>query len=214
MKIKNNRTVIGGCCILLAALLAFGLIPKMNKSKGNTVKVVVTNADIAQGTQITDSMLTEKEVGAFGLADNAVKDKAAAIDRFAACDIYTGEPIADFKLSEFAADKKLDAIAAEGKRLVSVSVSTIAAGVGNHIKKGDRVGVLCYEDKKVTAYDELHDMEIYSTENTDGADTDSSDDKIAASVTLIATDAQAQKLIYAEYAGKLHLVLEKGGASK
>ena len=34
MKIKNNRTVIGGGCILLAAILAFGLIPKMNKSKG------------------------------------------------------------------------------------------------------------------------------------------------------------------------------------
>ena len=61
MKIKSNRTVIGGCCILLAALLAFGLIPKMNKSKGNTVKVVVTNADIAHGTQITDSIPVEAD---------------------------------------------------------------------------------------------------------------------------------------------------------
>lgn len=217
MKIGNNRVIIGGGCILLAAVISFGVLPGINKSKGATAKVVVTTRDITAGTKMTEDLLAEKEVGAFGLSQTAVKDRSAVLDRFAACDIYAGEPISDFKLSETAADRKLDTIAAEGRRLVTVSVSTIAAGVGNHIKPGDRVAVMCYEDKKVTAFDELRDLEIYSVENADAeqtADAGDKSDKIAATVTLAATEQQAQKLVYAEYAGKLHLILERRGSAQ
>lgn len=41
----------------------------------------------------------------------------------------------------------------------------------------------------------------------------STGDPVPKAITLIATEAQAEKLIEAEYTGKLHLIFEKRGVS-
>ena len=58
---------------------------------------------------------------------------------------------------------------------------------------------------------------IYSVENEDAQnlddihDSEDKDNSIAASVTLIANDEQAERLVKAEYSGKVHLILENRG---
>ena len=65
--------------------------------------------------------------------------------------------------------------------------------------------------------DVLKNIEIYSVENEDAQnlddihDSEDKDNSIAASVTLIANDEQAERLVKAEYSGKVHLILENRG---
>jgi pilus assembly protein CpaB len=77
---------------------------------------------------------------------------------------------------------------------------------------------------QVIIYPELKGLEVYSVENSrtqsiaevrkqQAGGQPSSGDPIPKAVTLVATEAQAEKLIEAEYTGKLHLIFEKRGVS-
>jgi len=76
---------------------------------------------------------------------------------------------------------------------------------------------------KVMISPELKSLEVYSVENSrtqsieqareqqQADNKPSSNDPIPKTVTLVVTEAQAVKLIEAEYTGKLHMILEKRG---
>jgi pilus assembly protein CpaB len=79
--------------------------------------------------------------------------------------------------------------------------------------------------QQVIIYPELKELEVYSAENARAQDAaqvrkqqaesqSSTGDPIVKAVTLIVTEAQAERLIQAEYTGKLHLVFEKRGVSR
>ena len=40
MKIFQNRLFVGGMCIVLSAVIAFAVVPLINKSKSNTETVI------------------------------------------------------------------------------------------------------------------------------------------------------------------------------
>lgn len=216
MKIFQNRLFVGGACIALSAVIAFAVVPIINKSKSNTETVIKVKADVLAGTKLEEDMLVETEVGSYGLPENVIKKKEDVIGKFANCTIKTEDFIVLSKISDYAANEKLDKIAAEGKKLITVTVSSLAAGVGNHLRAGDYVSVLMYDDNSVEAFEELKSIEIYSIENSDAIsieDAEESDAGLSATVTLIVNDAQAQKLVYSEYAGKLHIVFERRGVN-
>jgi pilus assembly protein CpaB len=115
-----------------------------------------------------------------------------------------------------------------------VSVLSIAAGLSSHLQSGDIVTVAVFLNKtsdnqsatpQVILYPELKGLEVYSVENSRTQSTaemrkqqkesqSSSGDPVPRAVTLIVTEAQAEKLIEAEYTGKLHLIFEKRGVSR
>ncbi|MFZ5966464.1 MAG: RcpC/CpaB family pilus assembly protein [Bacillota bacterium] len=77
---------------------------------------------------------------------------------------------------------------------------------------------------QVVIYPELHGLEVYNVENArtqntaevrkQQSDSQSSfGDPVPKAITLIVTEAQAEKLVEAEYTGKLHLIFEKRGVS-
>lgn len=217
MRLFQNRKVIGVICVIFAALLAFLVIPGINKSKSDTVKIIKLNRDILQGTRISEDMLRETEVGKYGLPEHIVTNKEEVIGKYSNCDIKSDDIIMASKLSDYAANEKLDGIFNDGNKLVTITVSSIAAGVGNHIKPGDVISVLLYKDNTVETFDELRNIEIYSIENDDAkvlkeSDEDDTDDNIASTITLIVNEEQAKWLVYAEYSGKLHVVFERRGA--
>lgn len=230
-KILNNRLYVSGICFFLAAVIAFGLIPAMYHSKGATTQIIVAAGDIKKGTQLTDPMLKNVEVGAYGLPLNLITDKAEIIGQYAAVDMKAGDYIMVSKLQEYRFDQVIDEIIQEGKRLVTVTVPTVASGLSSHLQKGDIVTVAnfipekerfssggsIYEPSKVIMYPELMELTVYDVEN---AKTESADqvraegdkngtgyDPIPKTVTFIATELQAVKLIEAEYNGKIHLIL-------
>ena len=219
MKIFQNKIFVGVGCVVLAAVMAFILLPSVNRSKNGTVKILKLKENISAGTQIDETMLEEKEVGKYGLPESIVNDKDKVVGKFAACSISSDDLILSSKLSDFAASKKLDGVMNAGKMLVTVSLDSVAAAVGNHLQSGDIVSVIGYADNTVTAYEELKNLEVFSVENDDAqnlddVENDENAEKIASNITLIVNQAQAEKLVQAEYSGKVHAVFVKRGAAE
>ena len=107
----------------------------------------------------------------------------------------------------------------QGKMLVTVSLDSVAAGVGNNLKSGDIISIVGYANDAVVAYEELKALEVYSIENENAekledVENNEEAEHLASTVTLIANQVQAEKLIQAEYSGKVHAVFVKRGAVK
>lgn len=219
MKIFQNKIVVGVICIAIAAILAFFFLPSISKSKSNTEKIYAVKNTIAEGTMIEESMLTEKEVGSYGLPQSIIKDKDKIVGKYASCDIAPDDLILSSKLSDYAANQKLDKVMSEGKMLVTVSLDSVASAVGNHLKSGDIISIVGYANDTVVVYDELKLLEVYSIENENAekledVENNEEAEHLASTVTLIANQTQAEKLIQAEYSGKVHAVFVKRGAVK
>ena len=217
MKFLQNKIIIGTLCIIVAGAFAFGVLPSMYKGKGGTEKIVKVNATISAGTKIEETMLVETEVGSFGLPENVIRDKQDVVGKFARTEISADDLILKSKLSDFAANEKLDGIKSNGQKLITVTLPSIAAGVGNHLQSGDIISLICFVGDAPVIYEELKNLEVYSIENDDAQNIEDANpdedetDKIAATLTLIVNDIQAEKLVAAEYSGKLHAVFEKRG---
>ena len=168
---------------------------------------------------IEESMLTEKEVGSYVLPQSIIKDKDKIVGKYASCDITPDDLILSSKLSDYAANQKLDKVMSEGKMLVTVSLDSVASAVGNHLKSGDIISIVGYANDTVVVYEELKQLEVYSIENENAekledVENNEEAEHLASTVTLIANQAQAEKLIQAEYSGKVHAVFVKRGAVK
>lgn len=219
MKIFQNKIFIGIACIVTAAVMAFILLPSVNRNKNGTVKILKLKENISAGTLIEETMLEEKEVGKLGLPESVVSDKKAVVGKFATCSISSDDLILASKLSDYAASKKLDNVMNNGKMLVTVSLDSVAAAVGNHLQSGDIVSIIGYADNAVTAYEELKNLEVFSVENDDAqnledAQNDENAEKIASNITLVVNQVQAEKLVQTEYSGKVHAVFVKRGAAE
>lgn len=219
MKIFQNKIVVGVICIVIAAILAFFFLPSISKSKSNTEKIYAVKNTIAEGTMIEESMLTEKEVGSYGLPQSIIKDKDKIVGKYASCDITPDDLILSSKISDYAANQKLDKVMSEGKMLVTVSLDSVASAVGNHLKSGDIISIVGYANDTVVVYEELKQLEVYSIENENAekledVENNEEAEHLASTATLIANQAQAEKLIQAEYSGKVHAVFVKRGAVK
>ena len=118
MRIFQNKIFIGGACIILAAVFAFLILPGLYKSKGKTIKVIKLNHDISSGVQINEDMLSEHEIGSYGLPESVVTDKDAVIGKYSNCSIKSEDLILTSKLSDFAADERLDKIHSNCQKLL------------------------------------------------------------------------------------------------
>ena len=219
MKIFQNKIVVGVICIVIAAILAFFFLPSISKSKSNTETIFVVKNAVAEGTKIEESMLVEKEVGSYGLPQSIIKDKDKIVGKYASCDITPDDLILSSKLSDYAANQKLDKVMSQGNMLVTVSLDSVASAVGNHLKSGDIISIVGYANDSVVVYEELKALEVYSIENENAekledVENNEEAEHLASTVTLIANQVQAEKLIQAEYSGKVHAVFVKRGAVK
>ena len=57
-KILKNKLFISAACLVLAAVLSFVLLPKMYEDKTATANVLVLNQTVAEGTEITEKLLS------------------------------------------------------------------------------------------------------------------------------------------------------------
>lgn len=63
-KLLENKLVVGGVCIVIAAILAFLVLPGMYKQKEKTIMICRLQSDITAGTRIEAEMLKSVEVAA------------------------------------------------------------------------------------------------------------------------------------------------------
>lgn len=214
MKLFENKLVVGGICILIAGILAFFVLPTIYKNKASTVVIYKLKNDISAGVKIEKDMLREIEVGSFGMPDNVIKSVDSIVGKYTKSSLLSDDLLFPSKFSDYIMDERMDQLTKEGKKLMSVSVGSIAAAVSGYLKSGDIISILCYSDNNVQSFDELKNIEIYSIENEEMVNVEVADEqasKMAATLTLVVTDIQAHKLTHAEYSGKLHAVLESRG---
>jgi len=231
LKLLKNRIFLSVLCLVMAAAVSFLLLPKFYENKSMTVMMLRAAETIPAGTEIQDKHLVTAEVGSYGLPEDIINDKSLIIGKIAQTDIAKGDYFFPQKLGGTIANELLDRIARNNQRLVTISVPSIAAGLSSHLQSSDIVTVAVFMDKasdgqsaspQVILYPELKGLEVYGVENARTQDTaqvreqqsegqSSSGDPVPKAVTLIVTEAQAQKLIEAEYTGKLHLIFEKRG---
>ena len=91
MRIFKSKAFLGGICLLLAAGIAFFVIPRFYNNQKATFSVVKATQEIAAGTTITESMITTSEVGAYGLSERTVKDVNEVIGKVPLEPIHAGE---------------------------------------------------------------------------------------------------------------------------
>ncbi len=232
MELIKNRIFLSVLCLVLAAGVSFLLLPRFYEDKGATVMVLRAAQDIPAGTELAEHHLASVEVGGYGLPEGVLNDKTQIVGKVARTAIAKGDYFFPQKLGSFLADELLDRLVKNNRRLVTVSVPSIAAGLSSHLKAGDVVTVAIFLEKasdgrdtspQVIIYPELKGLETYGVENARTQDTaemreqqkssqSANSDPVPKAVTLIVTEAQAEKLVQAEYTGKLHLIFEKRGA--
>lgn len=232
MKLLKNRILLSALCLILAAGVSFLLLPRFYADKGATIMVLRAAEDIPVGTELSENHLVSVEIGGYGLPEGVLNDKTQIIGKVAQTDISKGDYFFPQKLGNFAVNELLDRIVKNNQRLVTISIPSVAAGLSSHLLSGDIVTVAVFLEKasdgqdsspQVIIYPELHSLEVYSVENARTQDTaemreqqknsqSGNSDPVPKAVTLVVTEAQAEKLIQAEYTGKLHLIFEKRGA--
>ena len=216
-KLFENKLIIGGICIILAAVLAFLILPKMYQKKEKTIMICRLQGDVAAGTKIEPEMIKQAEVGSFGLPETVVKNPDEIVGKYAKVAMTADDYLFASRFADYVTDEKIDKMMAEGKKLMAVTMSSNAASVANQLRSGDIVTVSYYADYETYIEDELRGIEVYSVENDKAKsveevqDEDDNADNIAATVTLIVTEEQALRLVNAEYSGKIHLLLESRG---
>ncbi len=231
MKIFRNRIIIAIICIIFAAAIAFVLIPSINQNKEATVFIVRAARDIQMGNQIVEEDIVLVEVGAYNMRQDVLTDSSLAIGKFASIHIQEGDAVTTVKISDTRFESLTEEALHEGKQLVTVSLGTVAAGIGGHIHSGDIVSALIFISEtdqsgvvttRVERPGQLQKLMLFDLENAKAKSVGTksligsvvTDDDIPRTATLLVDEEQAKLLIQAEYTGKIHLVYHSKGFSE
>ena len=232
MRILKSRIFLAFICAAGAAAIAFFVIPNMYKDQEVRVQALRFSTSLQKGDLISYAALEVVEMGALNLPPGIIFDKEAVVGKYAQTVVSKGDFVFSDKIGDYIFDKTLDAVIAQKKRLVTITVPSTAAGLFSHLKKGDIVHIACYipekeqytiegvlfEPSQIEIPYEMRNLTVYGVENAQTESTEHarelieaenrtvSADPIPKLITLIATEAQAIRLVEAEYSGKLHLI--------
>lgn len=153
-KLTKSRIVCAVVSLVLAATLAFYLLPSLYGDQRATRTVLKINREVSAGTEITAAMVNKKEVGSYGLDSSVLTESGSVVGKVCKRDLTRHDLLypEDFcKASEY---KKLGGINSyllkDGDVLVSVTTKTPAAAVAGQITSGDVVDVCIAHKSQVT----------------------------------------------------------------
>jgi|GEM_PF-113681 len=222
----KNRKKVGITLIVLSLLVMLVVSPLLNyfTSTEQAVTVIATQ-DIPKGTLIEDKMLAKVEVPAAALLPIHLRGQEQAAGQYAKTDIAKDEMISTPKLSETTPfdDSYLYKLP-EGKKAMSVTISSLAAGLSGKLRQGDIITLYANLDTKEDKEDytaillpELTYLEVLAVTNADGYDITKAveqselEDALSATVTVAVDDLQAAKLAGLEVNGKVYAALVTRG---
>ena len=222
----KNRKKVGITLIVLSLLVLLVVSPLLNyfTSTEQAVTVIATQ-DIPKGTLIEDKMLAKVEVPAAALLPIHLRGQEQASGQYAKTDIAKDEMISTPKLSETTPfdDSYLYKLP-EGKKAMSVTISSLAAGLSGKLRQGDIITLYANLDTKEDKEDytaillpELFYLEVLAVTNADGYDITKAveqselEDALSATVTVAVDDLQASKLAGLEVNGKVYAALVTRG---
>ena len=146
-KIYRNKFFIGTLCIIFAVLIGFAVVPTFNAQTRKTVKVWRATQTIYEYQKITSNMVSQVEVGSYGLPKQVIPVSQNIVGKTAKAKIVEGDNIMAGQLisGNENTDEFLSQLSSQGKRAVSVTLPTLAASVSGQIKAGDVVSVITFK---------------------------------------------------------------------
>lgn len=240
-KKKAIRTVAVIVFILLGALIAFVLLPRLYEKENATTNIIMLKQDIKEGTKIEESMLISTPVGAYGLDGSVIKDASEIIGLYAAHDLSSKdllfkEKFVDSPNAVGSGNVTPDIELADDQMLLTLELSSTAAGAAGNILPGDKVNVAVYrkesssssggfgtvvgDDNEINEFDTvifpdaLQEMTVYrvltaqltSIDPTSDVTSGSNNQRIPVYITLVCTQGQADMLVEYSYADTLHFI--------
>jgi pilus assembly protein CpaB len=228
--ILKNRMVVGAMCLVLAAIISFGLLPRLYKDRSATTEIVRLRQNIEYGTTVTDDMLITVEVGSYGLPEQVIRANSDIVGLVAGGTVYAGENLwreCFITEDEYRANERLlDYDLTGGMCLVTISLPSDSAGIAGYLRPGDIVDVYnCRESSEIDGIsqvsealasvkvcnvlnEDLQSLDIVEEQweqDTEGQWSDY--DFAPAYVVFYVNDAQAQILMSLERDNALHLTL-------
>lgn len=216
----NSRFVYGILALVLAAVIAFIAIPSIASKTNGVTEIVRVTEPISKGSQITEDMVETAEVGAHNLPNNIARSLEDVVGKYTTADLEAGDYFLSTKVSytPLTSDIQLNTIPS-GKVAISVTVKTLASGLSDKLQSGDIIRFYHFLDEAVEV-PELQFLKVISVtdskglnvDNTKLPDPESDEEKQqTATITVLATPAQAQLLTGYENDGALHVALVSRG---
>ena len=226
-KFFRNRTTLAVISIMLALFLCFAVAPSVNSANSRQTEIVRVTQPITKGTRITRAMVQIVKVGGYNLPSNTVKSVGQVVNKYALADFQPGDSILSTKINDSSPYNGLADLNGT-KQAISVTIKSFASGLSGKLAPNDIISfyVADYGDMKETlAPAELQYVQVVTTTNSKGVDNsdqsgkatskDKADsDDMPSTITVLATPAQAVKLVDFEKNGTLHAALAYRGAPK
>ncbi len=220
MKKTKSNAILGIIAIICGLLTAFVLTPLYGKILEKQTDVVRVKSSIIKGRAINKEDIEVIKVAEYGLSNKVIREEAMVVGKYANSDMYAGNYITAEALSEVPLVENiyLENLP-EDKYAISVTVQSFAAGLSSKLTRGDIVAVLTSEEDYTEIPPSLMYVEVLSTTEESGKDTDAKSeaekaekddankDKIA-TVTLLVNSTQASDLVSFENKRTIHLALK------
>lgn len=217
---KNKRLNYGLLCAAIAFLLLAVGVPLFISSSNKSVEVVRVTSHITKGEMITADMVEIAKVGAANLPTSVMTELDDVVGKYAVVDFLGNEMVLSTHVNETPLTTDLSALPSN-KFAISFTVQSFAAGVSDKLLAGDIIRVYHVtsadgSSKKVSnTIEELQYVKVLAVTNADGQDIQS--EKVneegetvvnhASTITILATQEQAELLARLEYDGNLHAAL-------
>ena len=237
MRFFKNRFIVGILCIISALLIVFFALPVLQSdSQGEYMSAVRMKQRVEAGARLTAEMLETVSVPE-KLVEGGIGDISSVVGQCANVDLYAGDYLIAEKLSSVLAEhNSFPAGTAKGRQIVSITLSSLAAGVSGRLLPGDIVTVMALPKSSINqslgvepetaeadlsgavVYPELRYIEVCMVTASDGTDAnvlakvdDNTKNSLPVTVSFYVTPEQALLLANLENQSTIHLVFVARG---
>ena len=201
--------------MVAALVLSFAVAPLVNRFSDSRFEIVCVKRDVTKGHQITEDDIETVTVGGYSLPSDVIKDKAAVIGKYAACDMVSEDFILPSKLTDNADSADDIFMNLDGSHVaMSITIQSFAGGLSGKLANGDIVQLIVNTDEDGSFVpNELQYVRVITSTTAKGIDKDElirNDDgsyELPTTLTLLVDTYQAKLLAEYENNSKIHAVL-------
>lgn len=205
--------------MVAALLLSFAVAPLVNRFSDSRFEIVCVRRDVTKGHQLTDDDIQTVTGGGYGLPADVIKDRAAVIGKYAACDMVSDDFILPSKLTDNANSADDVFMNLDGSQVaMSITIQSFAGGLSGKLVNGDIVRLIVNKDDDGSFIPaELQYVKVITSTTAKGIDKDElirNDDgsyELPTTLTLLVDTYQAKLLAEYENNSKIHAVLVSRG---
>lgn len=212
-KLLKNRMLVGGLSIALAVVILLVVQPFIIGKINEQAEVFRAKKGLAQGEVLTKEKVEKVTVGKYNLPSSVLTKEEDLLGKYTAGKIYAGDYFTEEKLSDHPVfgDEYLYDLG-EGKMAISVSLSSLAAGLSGKLEQNDIVRIFSVKE---TAHSPESLLYVKTLAVTTGEGTDKEDvsgerekkEKLPKTITLLVDERQAKDLVYLEAKEQVHVAL-------